>query len=45
MPMVGIFLGMVLEELHDLGMAAAGVVAAYGHDGIVLLLEVYCALR
>lgn len=34
MPMAGIFLGMALEELDDLGMAAAGVVAAYGHDGI-----------
>ena len=34
MPIAGIFMGMALEELDDLGMAAAGIVAAYGHDGI-----------
>lgn len=45
MPMAGIFLGMALEELDDLGMAAAGVVAAHGHDSIMLLLEVCCVLR
>ncbi len=45
MPMAGILLGMALEELDDLGMAAAEVVAAYGHDDIMPLLEVCCALR
>lgn len=45
MPIAGIFMGMALEELDDLGMAAAGIVAAYGHDGIVLLLEVCCRLE
>lgn len=45
MPMAGIFMGMELEELDGLGMAAAEVVAAYGHDGIMLLLEVCCRLE
>jgi hypothetical protein len=45
MPMAGIFMGMALEELDDLGMAAAEAVAAYGHDGIMLLLEVCCRLE
>lgn len=45
MPIAGIFMGMALEELDDLGMAAAGIVAAYGHDDIMPLLEVCCALR
>lgn len=45
MPMAGIFMGMALEELDDLGMAAAEVVAAYGHDGIILLLEACCRLE
>ena len=45
MPMAGIFIGMAVEELDDLGMAAAEVVAAYGHDRIMLLLEVCCRLE
>lgn len=45
MPMAGIFMGMAVEELDGLGMAAAEVVAAYGHDGIMLLLEACCRLE
>ena len=43
--MAGIFMGMALEELDDLGMAATEVVAPYGHDDIMLLLEACCRLE
>ncbi|MCI1497190.1 MAG: hypothetical protein LKH39_00040 [Atopobiaceae bacterium] len=43
--MAGIFMGMALEELDHLGMAAAEAVAAYGHDDIMLLLEACCRLE